>query len=65
MNIKRIVKQWEGWQLICTEKDEYLLAMHDGFDIDFDAPNDEEAIIESLRLIRDIDGEPTHSQYNK
>lgn len=57
MHSKRIVKQWEDWLLICTEKDEYLLSRHDGLDIDFDAPNDEDAIIEALRLMHDIEGE--------
>jgi len=32
------------WQLVRPEEEEYLLARHDGFDINFEAPNDEEAI---------------------
>lgn len=57
MHSKRIVKQWEYWRLICTEDDEYLLSKNDGLDIDFDAPNDADAIKEALRLMHDIDGE--------
>jgi len=55
MNRKRLVKQWENWQLTCVEEEEYLLARNDGFDIDFDAPNDEEAIKEAIRLMDEIE----------
>lgn len=56
MRSGRIVKKWVDWQLICAKEDEYLLARHDGFDIDFVAPNDEEAIKEAMRLLLEIEG---------
>jgi len=59
MQDKRIVQQWVGWQLICVEEEEYLLARHDGFDIDFDASDDDEAIQEALRLMHEIEDGPT------
>jgi hypothetical protein len=55
MRSNRVVKEWTGWQLICVEEEEYLLARHDGLDIDFDAPNDEEAIKEAIRLMGEIE----------
>jgi len=59
MHSGRVVEQWVDWKLICVEGEEYLLARRDGFDIDFEAPGDEEAVTEAMRLIREVEGGST------
>lgn len=62
MNGKRLVKKWVNWQLVCAAEEEYSLIRHDGFNVDFDAPNEGEAITEAMRLMLEIEGVPATLQ---
>jgi len=56
MNSKRLIKQWGNWQLVCVSSEEYSLIRHDGFNVDFIAPDEKEAVSEAMRLMLEIDG---------
>jgi len=62
MNGKRVVKQWGNWQLVCIASEEYSLIRHDGFNVDFIATDEKEAISEAMRLMLEIDGGSTAIQ---
>ncbi|WP_310600636.1 hypothetical protein [Desulfobulbus sp.] len=57
-NSQRIVRRWADWQLVCIAEEEYLLIHRDGFNVDFDAANDGDAMTEAVRLMNEIDGDP-------
>ncbi|MDR2549517.1 MAG: hypothetical protein LBD10_04875 [Desulfobulbus sp.] len=60
-NSQRIVRQWAGWQLVCIAEEEYLLVRRGGFNVDFGAANDGDAVTEAVRLMSEIDGDSGHA----
>ncbi len=55
MHAQRVVKQWANWKLVCVTEEGYALIRHDGLNVDFDAPDEGEAISEAMRLMLEIE----------